>query len=476
MITKEEMRECAVKLHRSQMRILSKNGFYGSLLMHTVFAVDTEVETVSCDSRRIYFNPQFLAELTPEETDYVLMHQVLHIALMHVLRGKELKKEYFDDACDIVVDSNIYHLFGDDESVISIKGKVSEHKAPDGTEGYKWSAEQLYEMLLYIQKFGSPDDSADNGDEKGKESKESKNGKGSDGDEKSDDDGNGESDETGETAIKKKSKKGNGKSGDTNGEGDGNSEPSAQKRKGGFDSHSKWDGCDDDGSLRDEWLSYLNEAVKMEEILNPSKDRGTIPLCAERLLKQLAEPQIDWRQLLIEFVQQEVTDYSFSPPDRRFDDSPFFLPDFNEKTDCAENILFMIDTSGSMSDTMIAQAYSEINGAIEQYNGALKGWLGFFDAMVVPPVPFENEDEFKIIRIMGGGGTDFEIIFDYVREEMLDIPPACIIILTDGYAPFPEKEAAGDIPVMWLINNNEVNPPWGRIVRINDAENDGIWE
>ena len=58
-----------------------------------------------------------------------------------------------------------------------------------------------------------------------------------------------------------------------------------------------------------------------------------------------------------DFIQEEVVDYSFAPPDRRFDDSPFFLPDFNGKEDRVEDILFMIDTSGSMSDDMIAAAY-----------------------------------------------------------------------------------------------------------------------
>lgn len=64
-----------------------------------------------------------------------------------------------------------------------------------------------------------------------------------------------------------------------------------------------------------------------------------------------------------DFIQEEVVDYSFAPPDRRFDDSPFFLPDFNGKEDRVEDILFMIDTSGSMSDDMIAAAYSEVKGA-----------------------------------------------------------------------------------------------------------------
>lgn len=44
--------------------------------------------------------------------------------------------------------------------------------------------------------------------------------------------------------------------------------------------------------------------------------------------------------------------------------------------------------------------------------------------------------------------------------------PASIIILTDGYAPFPQEKLSMNIPVLWLINNNDVDPPWGKVARI----------
>ena len=139
---------------------------------------------------------------------------------------------------------------------------------------------------------------------------------------------------------------------------------------------------------------------------------------------------------------------------------------FNGKADMVEDILFMIDTSGSMSDSMITAAYSEIKGAIDQFDGKLRGWLGFFDGAIIKPEPFSNMETFKVIKPAGGGGTDFQIIFEYVHKHMSDKPPASIIILTDGFAPFPQERLAGGIPVLWLLKNEEVNPPWGKIARI----------
>lgn len=63
------------------------------------------------------------------------------------------------------------------------------------------------------------------------------------------------------------------------------------------------------------------------------------------------------------------------------------------------------------------------------------------------------------------GGTDFQIIFEYVAKHMKR-PPASIIILTDGFCPFPMEKLAMGIPVLWLLNNEEVDPPWGKVARI----------
>ncbi|MCR4593483.1 MAG: VWA-like domain-containing protein [Clostridiales bacterium] len=259
----------------------------------------------------------------------------------------------------------------------------------------------------------------------------------------------------------------------------GTSKSSDSGRKdGGFDDHSYWgsagkgDGNDPNAEREMEqvWLHRMVEATGITEQIVNRKDSsslcGSVPLGAQRIINELTKPQTDWRTVLDNFIQEEITDYSFNPPDRRFQDSPFLLPDYNEKDESVKDILFMIDTSGSMSDKMITQAYSEIYGAIEQFNGKLQGWLGFFDAEVVKPKPFTDEEEFRIIRPEGGGGTNFHCIFDYVREHNDEIEPVSIVILTDGYAPFPDEEDTMDIPVLWIINNEDVTPPWGKTTRI----------
>lgn len=410
-LSDNKIREYIRRLLLSRMRILCNHGFYGLLLMHMIYSVDEEVETAATDGMRITFGTDFLENLNDDELDFVMMHEILHVVLQHCLREGNYQHEYFNIACDIVVNSNI--LLENNMNLKSITLKkygTSMHIAPDGEEGHKYTAEQVYEML---NKNKMPTGSSPNGKNNSKSSTNSKN--------------------------------------------------SSQNQ---WDDHSRWGLGQNDEILRDVWNKHVKDAAEAMRIRDPSEERGLIPAFAKRFLEELRKPQIDWKTILNDFIQEEISDYSFSPPDRRFDDCPFFLPDFNEKSDIVEDILFMIDTSASMSDDMITAAYSEIKGAIDQFDGKLKGWLGFFDAEVTEPKPFENEDEFKIIYPYGGGGTDFQVIFNYVNKHMQDKLPASIIILTDGYAPFPKEKSAQNIPVLWLINNEEVKPPWGKIARI----------
>ena len=475
------------RLQNARLSLMAKQPFYALLLMNMKFALDLSCETAYTDGDRVAFNPDFMNEIDDNELEFVLMHEVLHAALAHPFRHQsDYEQQEFDYACDIIVNSNILYSFGMDKSKITLK-KYGEsmHLMPNGDEGYKYSVEEAYKMLI----AASAKPNKQNG--KGQKGKGKAAGKSN----ANTQTGTGDSDDGEESGGK----------GDAGG-GKGSARPSLEdliasiKKKndsirenleknrgeessgtgnenenggGSFDDHSFWEGDDDMGSQRDVWMNRMVEATDIIASMSEgSKSRGTVPAGIERIINELKNPILDWRTILNDFVQEDICDYSFSPPDKRMEDSPFFLPDFNEKDESAKNLLFMIDTSGSMSDDAITDCYSEIYGAIQQFNGKLTGKLGFFDAVVVEPVPFEDEDEFKIIRPKGGGGTSFHIIFDYVREKMQDDPPVSIIILTDGYAPFPEEAAAMDIPVLWIINNKEAQAPsWGKVARMIAEEN-----
>lgn len=434
-ITNEVIERLTKKIYLAKLRLLSNYGFFGSLLIGMNFVLVTEDKIIknstgaATDGKTIYFKPEELDAYSNQELDIVIMHELLHIALKHVYRGKRFNKEKYNRACDIVVNSNIKHCLGlTKNEPLVVQGIPLEHKTPTGKEGKLYSAEEVYDMLI-------------------------------------------DADMLGDKPSKKKSQSGDSKSSsNSDSKSDDNSDDSDKSQKGSgnnIDDHTTWDQVEEMNEYEEDLLDQrILKAFEIAKAQDASRGRGTIPLGIERQIKELREPQIDWKEYLQAFIQENVVDYSFSPPDRRFQDSDFILPDLNDAEVVVKNILFMVDTSGSMSKQDITDCYSEINGAIQQYNGKLQGYIGFFDAGVANVVEFDYDTDVTKIVPYGGGGTDFDAIFKYVEDKMIDNLPSSIIILTDGCCPWPKEKATLGIPVLWIINNEEMTPPFGKVARI----------
>ncbi len=395
-LTDAEIKKYTEKLLYARMNIMINNPFFGSLLMHVNLTIDEQCDSAYTDMKNICFGTKFLDELSDKEVEFVMMHEILHIALHHCKRGYELNQFLFNVACDIVVNSII--LEANDFSLESItlqKYGESLHKLPDGSEGAGYTAEEVYYAIL----------------------------------KKADD----------------------------------------FKRELIFsDDHEKWLDSQDDSSVTDIWTQRILEAGQVADRIGAGRFKSCKPRFVQDMINERNSRSVDWKKLLHTFVSEEIKDYSFSPPDKRFQDSDFFMPDFSvvESTERADDILFMIDTSASVYDNEILSAYSEIEYAIELFEGRLKGWIGFFDYKVVEPIPFEDVQDVMSIKPYGGGGTSFHEVFKYIKEKMNDHLPSGIVIFTDGCAPFPDESVALGIPVLWVITSDYIDPPWGSVAKI----------
>ena len=149
-ISESKIREYTRRIMLARMRLLCNNGFYGLLLMHVKMGLGTENETAWIeDGCKIMFNPSFIENLSDNELEYAMMHEVLHIALKHLDRsgnnsigssgsGSD-KEDLYGQAADIVVNSNILRANGGNESSIYLRdfGGVQPHMIPNGNEGRK---------------------------------------------------------------------------------------------------------------------------------------------------------------------------------------------------------------------------------------------------------------------------------------------------------------------------------------------------
>lgn len=400
---KELNKRIGKRILDSRMRLLKNYPFYGNLLLHLGFSL-AKCGTAATNMVKVYFDPEFVEELSDNELDFVLMHEVLHCALQHCLRGREKNTFFFNLACDIVVNSNIMQSIGAQSFIIA--GEEVVHKAPDGMEGWHYTAEDVYDMLM--GKYQALVSEV-------------------------------------EYVLDK-----------------------VRVDYGvGFDEHELWKTIPLDTTLSEEWKKHLIDAV--QNITN-----SHVPPQARDLIEDFnRKSKLDWREVLHDFIKviNDNYDYFFVPPDKRFSYSDFFLPSFSESDayNMVEDLWFVADTSGSVSSEMLTAAIYEIKSAIGQFEH-LSAKLSYFDTSITEPVLFDSVKTLEEIPPMGGGGTDFFCIFNYMKEYMSDDLPVAVIILTDGYAIYPDEEAAMGVPVLWIISNNNEKAPWGTSILIDDKD------
>ena len=176
--------------------------------------------------------------------------------------------------------------------------------------------------------------------------------------------------------------------------------------------------------LSDEIRAAVMQAAK-------SAGAGNTPAGVRRMLKDLTEPQMDWREILNMKIQSMIkNDFTWQRCSRKTQAYGIYLP--GTKEDVRVEAAVSIDTSGSMSQEMLRDLLSETKGIMQQFNDfKLRVWC--FDTRVYNEQQFtpENIDEIDTYDIQGGGGTDFMCNWEYMKEH--DIMPERFIMMTDGY-------------------------------------------
>ena len=200
------------------------------------------------------------------------------------------------------------------------------------------------------------------------------------------------------------------------------------------------DGEEQEGQSKGSGRPKLSEQEKKEikeemkdAVLQAANASGAdkLPSGVRRLINQLTNPQLNWRELIQQQIQSQVkSDYSWMRPSRRGWHMDSVLPG----TDLAETIdvCIAIDTSGSMGDGQLQDLLSEVKGIMESYDDfKLRVWT--FDTEVFGMQEFtpDNAEEINQYEMQGGGGTDFTANWEFMKEN--DIQPKLFIMFTDGW-------------------------------------------
>ena len=221
-------------------------------------------------------------------------------------------------------------------------------------------------------------------------------------------------------------------------------------------------------SMSPEERERVRQEVK-QAIINAasSAEAGSLPLGVERLIKQHTNPVMPWRELIQTNLTSAIrTDYSWMRPSRRGWHMDAIMPGMNPGEEI--DVVVAIDMSGSISNKQAQQFLGEIGGMMNSFDG-YKVHVFCFDTETYNPKDFssENMDLIDEYEPMGGGGTDFDCIFTYLKD--IGNVPKRLIVFTDGY-PFGSWGDADYCDTTWVIHGDKnPNPPFGTYAIYDEA-------
>jgi len=389
------------RLVTARIGLLLRHSFFGNLATRLqLINADDWCGTAATDGRKFYYNSKFITLLKPKEVEFLVAHEVLHVVYDHMGRRGERDPQIFNIANDYAVNADLKrHKVG--QFITSVPA-LYEQKY-DGK-----SSEEIYDDLMKNVQPVTLDQLIEQLLDEHMDG---------------DDEGEGESE---------------GEDGDKNTKGKG-------KRP---------------SPMTPEEREALKQEIK-QAVINAaqSAEAGSLPAGVERLIKDMTNPVMPWRELIQTNLTSAIkTDFSWIKPSRRGWHMDAVMPGMTPGEEIDVDVF--IDLSGSISMQQGTAFLSEVAGMMSAFDGYRIN-VHCFDTEVYNPQTFtsENLDTIDGYQLHGGGGTDFTCIFKYLKDE--GRVPTRLIVFTDGY-PFGSWGTEDYCDTTWIIHGDpNPNPPFG---------------
>ena len=378
-ITPEELEamrvDVADRIIVARVGLLLRHPFFGNMATRLIVKnCDDWCPTAATDGRHLYYNTQFFNAMSNKEIEFVIAHEILHCVFDHITRREDRIPILHNIACDYIVNNTL------------VRDRIGEMvKLVQCYQDFKyegWMSEAVYDDLFkqaeekgqeYLKQLGDLLDEHVDWEEAPEG--ESKGTKGKDGKE-------------------------------------GKGRPTYSKEE----------------------LKKIRDEIKENMISSAqAAGAGNTPAEVQRIIKELTEPKMNWRELLRQQIQSTIrNDYTFSRPSRKGWHTGAILPGMNFMDTI--DIAIGLDMSGSIGDHQAKDFLGEIKGIMEEYKDYnIKLWT--FDTAVYNEQDFSADggEDLLSYDIQGGGGTDFMTNWEYMKEH--NITPKKFIMFTDGY-PF----------------------------------------
>lgn len=194
--------------------------------------------------------------------------------------------------------------------------------------------------------------------------------------------------------------------------------------------------------------------------------RGIAPGLFESEIRQARGGDVPWRSLVARFFTGlRRDDYRMFPPNKKHLWRGIYLPSMGAPG--PNHIVVAVDTSGSMSDEVLGRVLAELD--------KLRSVTECHLTLIQCDADIQKIDEFdpwsgisfERYRFLGRGGTRFEPVFEWIREQsqrsMFQFD--ALFYLTDGFGSFPAKPPP--YPVLWIMTeHSRPDVPFGEVIRM----------
>lgn len=424
-ITPEALEEMRVEVYDriivARVGLLLRHPFFGNMATRLqILAADEWLPTAAVDGRNLYYNTQFFNAMNNKEIEFVIAHEILHMVFDHLERRGDRHPMLYNIAADYKVNNLLVRdRIGEKPSIVDCfqdfqyDADTSEEIYDKLFEDAKKAGQELQELLEQLDKEGEMlDEHLDSESE----------------------DGNADGD--------------NGEDKDSNGHGVSKKKPKYSKEE----------------------LKKIKDEIK-ENVLSSAQaaGAGNTPAGVQRMIKELTEPKMNWREVLQTQIQSIIkNDYTFTRPSRKGWHTGAVLPgqNFDETIDIA----VCLDMSGSIGNSQAKIFLSEVQGIMDQYRDyKIKIWC--FDTSVYNEQDFSADggEELTDYEIYGGGGTDFMVNWEYMKAN--DITPKKLIMFTDGYAwdSWGDPDYCDTVFVIHSNADKNLQSPFGTSVHYDEA-------
>ena len=386
-----------------RVRMLIKHPFFGTLATRLKLVEAEWLPTAAVDGKHFYYNCDFFRTLTPEEIDFVVGHEVFHCVYDHCGEGGRL----FDFA-EEKRDPKLWNIAADykvNQATVEARIGTMPKSALYDRKYYKSYTEEIYADLMKQK------------EEQGKD-------------------------------FSDVSTLDEHMMGDGNNAGEGmENDPTGRK---GPIKISK----EEAKAIKDQMKQAVLQAAQ-------NAGAGNLPGDIKRIIKDMTEPKMDWREHLNLSMQSTLkSDFTWMRQSRKSRSLGIYLP--GTDNDYQVDAAIGLDVSGSIDEQMLKDFMGEVYGIMQQFQDfRLRVWT--FDTQVYTESFKEftpmNAEEIKEYEIIGCGGTDFMCNWHFMEEN--DINPDKFIMFTDGY-PFGEWGIESFCDTLFVMHGqNHIVPPFG---------------